>query len=60
MSATHPALEAAIKEQDADQLITYAWEPDADEILATTRQGLLRSTDGAMTFDAVSGARLCS
>ena len=33
---------------------------DADEILATTRQGLLRSTDGAMTFDAVSGARLCS
>ena len=32
MSATHPALEAAIKEQDADQLITYAWEPDADGI----------------------------
>ncbi|MCV7059306.1 F510_1955 family glycosylhydrolase [Mycolicibacterium gilvum] len=29
---------------------------DADEILATTRQGLLRSTDGAMTFGAVSGA----
>jgi len=29
---------------------------DADEILATTRQGLLRSTDGAMTFSAVSGA----
>lgn len=29
---------------------------DPDEILATTRQGLLRSTDGAMTFDAVSGA----
>ena len=29
---------------------------DADEILATTRQGLLRSTDGAMTFDPVSGA----
>nr|WP_218621212.1 glycoside hydrolase [Mycolicibacterium hippocampi] len=29
---------------------------DADEILATTRQGLLRSTDGAMTFSAASGA----
>lgn len=29
---------------------------DADEILATTRQGLLRSTDGAMTFGAVPGA----
>lgn len=29
---------------------------DADEILATTRHGLLRSTDGAMTFGAVSGA----
>lgn len=29
---------------------------NADEMLATTRQGLLRSTDGAKTFDAVSGA----
>jgi len=29
---------------------------DADEILATTRQGLLRSTDGAMTFATVNGA----
>jgi photosystem II stability/assembly factor-like uncharacterized protein len=29
---------------------------DADEILATTRHGLLRSTDGAMTFSAVNGA----
>lgn len=29
---------------------------DADEILATTRQGLLRSKDGAMTFAAVNGA----
>lgn len=29
---------------------------DADKILATTRQGLLRSTDGAMTFSAVVGA----
>nr|ABP43374.1 conserved hypothetical protein [Mycolicibacterium gilvum PYR-GCK] len=29
---------------------------DADEILATTRQGLLRSNDGAMTFAAVNGA----
>ena len=29
---------------------------DADDILATTRQGLLRSTDGAVTFDAVAGA----
>ena len=28
----------------------------ADEILATTRQGLLRSTDGALTFVAVNGA----
>lgn len=27
-----------------------------DEILATTRQGLLRSTDGARTFSAVTGA----
>lgn len=29
---------------------------DADEILATTRQGLLRSTDGAITFAAIVGA----
>ena len=29
---------------------------NADEILATTRQGLLRSTDGARTFGAVNGA----
>jgi hypothetical protein len=29
---------------------------DADEILATTPQGLLRSTDGAMTFAAVTDA----
>lgn len=29
---------------------------DANEILATTRQGLLRSTDGAMRFVAVGGA----
>ncbi|KMO75556.1 F510_1955 family glycosylhydrolase [Mycolicibacterium chlorophenolicum] len=29
---------------------------DADDILATTRQGLLRSTDGAVTFDVVAGA----
>lgn len=29
---------------------------DADEILATTRQGLLRSNDGAMTFAAVNSA----
>jgi len=29
---------------------------DAYEILATTRQGLLRSTDGAATFGALSGA----
>lgn len=28
---------------------------DADEILATTRQGLLRSTDGAITFAAIVG-----
>lgn len=29
---------------------------DADEVLATTRQGLFRSNDGAMTFAAVNGA----
>lgn len=29
---------------------------DADEILATTRQGLLRSNDGARTFATVNGA----
>ncbi|MGB2919665.1 MAG: exo-alpha-sialidase [Mycobacterium sp.] len=29
---------------------------DAEEILATTRQGLLRSDDGAMTFGTVAGA----
>ncbi|QIV79720.1 F510_1955 family glycosylhydrolase [Mycolicibacterium frederiksbergense] len=29
---------------------------DADVILATTREGLLRSTDGAATFDAIGGA----
>ena len=29
---------------------------DADEILATTQYGLLRSTDGATTFGAISGA----
>ena len=28
---------------------------DADEILATTRQGLQRSTDGAVTFAAIAG-----
>ena len=47
MSATHPALEAAIKEQDADQLITYAWEPDADEILADLQAKGLPPTPGA-------------
>ena len=47
MSATHPALEAAIKEQDADQLITYAWEPDADEILADLKAKGLPPTPGA-------------
>lgn len=29
---------------------------DADDILATTRHGLLRSTDGAMTFQPIVGA----
>jgi hypothetical protein len=29
---------------------------DANDVLATTRQGLLRSTDGAMTFSPVVGA----
>ena len=34
MTATHEALAKAIKTQDADQLVHYAWEKDADAILA--------------------------
>ena len=34
MSATHEALAESIKKQDADQLVHYAWEGEADAIVA--------------------------
>mmetsp|Transcript_7347 Transcript_7347/g.21630 ORF Transcript_7347/g.21630 Transcript_7347/m.21630 type:complete len:223 (-) Transcript_7347:38-706(-) len=46
MSATHEALATAIKTQDADQLVTYAWEPDADAILADLKAKGLPPTGG--------------
>ena len=37
MSATHEALAESIKKHDADQLVHFAWEKDADAILADTK-----------------------
>mmetsp|Transcript_17694 Transcript_17694/g.52625 ORF Transcript_17694/g.52625 Transcript_17694/m.52625 type:complete len:221 (+) Transcript_17694:269-931(+) len=47
MSAKHDALQAAIDSQDADQLVTYAWEKDADAILADCAAKGLPPTPGA-------------
>ena len=47
MTATHESLAAAIKTQDADQLVTYAWEKDADAILADLKAKGLPPNPGA-------------
>lgn len=46
MSATHEALEAAIKKEDADQLVHYSWEPQADAVLADLQAKGLPPTPG--------------
>ena len=47
MTATHEALDASLKTHEADQLTHYAWEADADAILADTQAKGLPPIPGA-------------